>query len=837
MKPAGVATAEIPALRATEVARVPSVTYGPYLGMREDGALVLWAPQEGNGRRFKGVLLDGRGVPKGEAFGIGAAPEQPGLVAVRALGDGYAVVYTRRSASGAGELLEVSCVDARGVPLAEAAVFASIAGSALWVEAVPTAVGALVFHAARSADKRRAEIWATVLDGKCHAAQKAMIARDALAWQAVKRGAGAAVAVVQAMGGAPGTASVVQVDATARVLRTTVVSAPASADLDLDAVSVGESVLLAWSDRRGLDPRVVSALVDGNGKLVAAPEPLTSPDGEQALVRLVPPAPGGPVYAVWERIALLPEAERHIALAALGPEGRVTGPVVELEYSSQDGGVPEFAAAPDGLSALTLASACRVGQACDPAGPGPLYVRLDAGLNPTATEPLRLAPLRGARAELGFGLGCTRDGCFAISALAQAPAPVFATELEARSNAWRPPIRQLASEVTPRVLEHASVSAPESIAAFALDTAGGRDPRDYLAYVTDFDPSTPWSKLSKPAPDGRYEPVRARVVLERLTKTGPKLSEAAPASPISLRAQSVGGVALAHGDPKKDELLLAWAGFDAGVPQVFLSQIGRGGLKLSQRMLTRKKGDLGDIAAAWVGDGWVVAWVDERAGDPEIFATKLDSRLARIGPEQRLTHVAGTASDLSLVFDGKALRLAWSDARVAELPGQADVYSVLLNPRDASRDGDEQCVAETPARSFGPRLAPYEGGFALAWIELGEEGQPGAGAVAVATFGADGSLGPVQQPFPVGSGEPRALGIECVGPSCHLAVVVEDKEKEQVALVGANWAASGPGNSAPLLPIAGSAAAAVSPVFFREDLLFVDSGKDGTRLRRARVKW
>jgi hypothetical protein len=834
-KPGAVALSEVPALRATEIARVPGVTYGPYLGTREEGALVLWAPIEGAERRFKAVVLNGRGTPKGEAFGVGTAPEKLGVVAVRALGAGYGVVYTRQAAPGAGELLEALCLDASGKPLDEASVLGPLTGSALWVEAVPTAAGALVFYALRGADKRRAEIWATALDAKCHAAQKGLVARDALAWQAVKLGGGAVVALVQAAEGPLGTVVVVQVDAAAKVLGSTAVSAPASAELDLDAVSLGDRALLAWTDRRALDPRVFSALVDAGGKLVAPPDRFTAPDGEQALIRLVPPMSGGPAYAAWERISLRPTSGRHIALAALGPEGRPSGATVELDYASEDGGVPEFAAAPKGLSVLTLAPACVNGKACDPDDLGPFFVRLDERMAPVASEPLRLSSLRGARAELGFGLGCTRDGCFAISALSRAPAPVFATELEARSRAFRAPIRPLTNETTPRVLEHESVSAPDSVAGFALDSAGGKDEKDYLAYVTDFDPTTPWRKLDKPAPDGRYEPVRAQVVLERLTSAGPRLSEAAPASPISLRAQSVGGVALSHGDPTKDEMLLAWAGLDAGVPQVFLTLVGKGGAKLSQRMLTRKKGDLGDIAAAWVGDGWVIAWVDERAGDPEVFATKVDARLNRIVPEQRLTNAAGTASDLSLVFDGKALRLAWSDARVAELPGQADIYTALLKPRDASRDGDEQRVAATRAHSFGPRLATYQGGFALGWVERGEEGAPGA--VAVATFAADGRTGPAAQPFALGSGEPRALAIECAGPGCHLAVVSEDREKEQVQLVGVDWSASGPGNTAPLLPIAGSAATGVSPVFWRGDLLFVDSGQDGTRIRRAKVKW
>jgi hypothetical protein len=133
------------ALHATEIARVPGVTYGPYLGTRDDGALVLWAPNEGAERRFKAVPLTAHGRPQGEAITLGSAPEKLGVVAVRALGAGYGVVYTRQGAAGAGELLEALCLDAHGAPLETASVLGPLAGSALWVEAVSSGDGALVF--------------------------------------------------------------------------------------------------------------------------------------------------------------------------------------------------------------------------------------------------------------------------------------------------------------------------------------------------------------------------------------------------------------------------------------------------------------------------------------------------------------------------------------------------------------------------------------------------------------------------------------------------------------------------------------------------------------------
>lgn len=817
------------ALRATEIARVESVTYGPYLGTREDGALVLWALMEGVERRFKAVALSARGKPLNEAITIGNAPEKLGVVAVRAVGAGYAVVYTRQGAEGSVEMLEAACVDAGGKPVEPASALGPLAGAALWIEAVPTAQGALVFYAVRAADKRRAEIWVSALDSKCRGAQKSLVARDALAWQAVRLGDGAFVAVVQAATGAQGAVSVVRVDAAAKVSTTTSVSSKPSAELDLDAVAVDDRLVVAWSDRSALDPRVESAVLDSAGKLLSGPAPFTPPEGEQALVRLVPPAFGGPAFAAWERISLRPDSGRRITLSALGADGRPSGPSVDLEYASDDGGVPEFASTGKGLALLTLAPVCEVGKPCDEAQLAPSYVRLDEHMAPIASEPLRLEPLGGARAELGFGLGCSREGCFAISALTRTPAPVFATELEARSSSFRAPLHANTTHVTPRVLEHESVASPESVAMLAVDAAGGKD---YLAYVTDFDPTTPWKKLDKPAADGRYEPLRAQVILNTLGGSSVKASEPAAASPISLRAQSVSGVSIAHGDPARGELLVAWAGLDAGVPQVFLTLVAKSGAKLSQRMLTRKKGDLGEIVAAWVGDGWVVAWVDERTGDAEVFATKVDPRLNRVVPEQRLTEAPGTASELSLAFDGKALRLAWSDARVAEQAGHADIYTALLRPRDASRDGDEVRVAATRAHSFAPSVAPFAGGFALAWLERGAEGAPGS--VALVTLGADGGAS-TATPFAVGPGEPRALGLSCVEAACRLAVLSEVEERAE--LVGATWSSSGLGASAPLLPIAGNAATTVSPVFWRDDVVFVDSGPDGTRIRRARVKW
>ena len=69
----------------------------------------------------------------------------------------------------------------------------------------------------------------------------------------------------------------------------------------------------------------------------------------------------------------------------------------------------------------------------------------------------------------------------------------------------------------------------------------------------------------------------------------------------------------------KDGLAL-WTGLDKGEPQVFLTSVGFDGKRGQQRMLTRKSGEASDVAGLLVDGGCLVAWVDERSGDAEVYA-------------------------------------------------------------------------------------------------------------------------------------------------------------------------------------------------------------------------
>ena len=372
--------------------------------MRADGGLVVWAASQAKERRFSASALSADGRPIGRATTLGSAPDQLGVVAVRSMREGYALLFTQRSEKG--EQVEALCVSANGEARGAPSPIADVTGRALWVELIPVEQGALAFYAARASERQKAELWAVALDSQCRAVERALIFKNALAWQAAPTSKGAFLSVVQPGDTSGGAVSVAIVDAMAKPRTTTRVSAE-GAELDLDAISLGERLVLAWTDRRSIDPGVVSAALDASGKIVAAPARLTPPEGEQALLRLVSPSPGGKrAFVAFERIEARPATGRYFSVAALDELGHLSGARSELGYANDDGGIPELAAAGDDLVALTVAPLCRRESACEGADTTPSFVRFDSALRPVASEPLRLEPLQGERAELGFGLGC-----------------------------------------------------------------------------------------------------------------------------------------------------------------------------------------------------------------------------------------------------------------------------------------------------------------------------------------------------------------------------------------------------------------------------------------------
>jgi hypothetical protein len=825
--PGPLAAPGVAALRASQFARVPEGTFGPYVGECRDGAVLMWAEpgEEQRGWYTQPVNIDGR--LRGSARRVADAPSEVGLVVLRPNTDGaeLALVSTRRTALG--EWIELMLVSGDGELRMAPRQLAELRTRALWVEVVSIGAKRLVLWAVQK--DALAEIRAILVgaNGQPVGTEAVLSAEGVRAWQAVPFAGGAALGRIRG----EGIVEVVLFDKNGQALgKPTLVSERGRTGLDFDLAVVGDALLVAWSDEREGESRVYRALVGADGNVKVPAGALTAPLGEQALVRLATRSGTGKAWAFWESPAEREGDLRAFDMVSVDREGRPGAARGRVLLEAGDGAVPEFAALDEGVAALTLASACPRNGDCSDADVLPTYVRLGPDLRVEACEPLRLASLNGAPVELGWGLTCGDTHCFALSALGQSPAPVFATMLERRSDHWRSAARLLGREEPPRVRENRVLATSEPLAAVALAKhAGG----SLAAFITDFDPTTPWVKLKKPASDGRYEPLRARLDLLGLKPDGAPI---APAQNLSIRAHSLGGIALASGAPNGD-LFAAWTGVDFGQPQVFLTLVGADGARHSQRMLTRKSGDASDVAVAAVTKGWLVAWIDERDHDPELYVSRVDERLGRVGNEQRITNAPGAATQVALAPLGDNAVIAWADARDPDQPGEADIFLQRVRIRDAAPVGGEQRVLATRGHSFAPVLRARGAGLFLAWLERGVLGASGSAGLVFQQLDASGSTSGEPQRVPIAQGEPTALAVDCQGNDCRIVFAARSGD-ESALFAGVLRGEASTVRFRRLLTLVSRGSVGVPLALGGDELVYADADSEGRwRVRRALLDW
>jgi hypothetical protein len=204
------------------------------------------------------------------------------------------------------------------------------------------------------------------------------------------------------------------------------------------------------------------------------------------------------------------------------------------------------------------------------------------------------------------------------------------------------------------------------------------------------------------------------------------------------------------------ETLLVWTGLDNNQPQVFTTLLDARGEKLSQRMLTRKPGEVHQLTAAALDDGFAVAWLDERRGPQDVYVAKLDPRLQRKTPDLRQGNSAGPASGVAIATVGKELWVARTEG--------SHVVLTRLNPVTLAPLG-EASIHEGQA-PVSPTLTPRDGAATLSWLEKGA-----ASAVGYASLDAAG------QPSAVGSvsldDQAQDLAVQCPATGCTAVVTTQ----------------------------------------------------------------
>lgn len=828
------ALAPLTAYRFAEVKDV----IGPYVGRDGEVALAAWAEAQGSSRSLTVAPIDAQGVP-GPPVRVGTITPELDLVLVRGFGAAssktagkprFAVVTTRRSEQKTR--IDLAGLRADGSALWGPTTLAERGARVLWVGFVIAGEQPLLLWAEQPSTAKAgdaATLYGLPVSVEGKPAAPAVISSRACVWQTAVVGGQAALASVRAGndGCRNGTVTLDLLGASGRSDKTVEVGGRAA--LDLDMVAAPDGFVLAWSDREQLEPRVMTARVDARGGLRAAAAPAVAAVGEQAVLALVS---GGslssPAFLVWENVGERPEGARFFEISALNADGRASGAHSRLLYARTDGGAPELVAHAGGVAALTLAPACT--DSCDSSPPVPTFVALDAGLELQTSEPLLLDKLGGHAADLGWGLSCPSHGCFALAAPSRSPATLYTVPLPVRPNPYRAAAEPVAPVAKPRVVSgDVLLRASAPLSQIALGELSGRD---LVGYVTEFDPTTPWQKLSKPAEDGRLEPLRARLAVRPFSRDGAR-GALGDEQVISLRAHSLGGLSLLTDPSAAKDSLAVWTGLDKGEPQVFLTSVGSDGKRGGQKMLTHKRGDASDVAALTLDNGYLLAWVDERSGDAEVYATRVTRGLERTGVEQRVTSADGAASQLLLArLSGKPYAI-WADARASEEPGWADIYGAFVRPTDAARDGGEHRLTNTRPHSFSPQVGQLAGSAVLAWLEEGADGAPASARLAM--LGADGDLSGNVGVVPIEAGAPRGLGLECQEVSCRVVVTVEAEGRGEIH--GFEWRPSSQPHVTRLSGLGAPSAAIVAPLV-RGDFVYVADLRDGQGLvRRLGVEW
>ena len=749
-----------PSVPSRAIATLGGKSIGPFTARGAGGAAIAtWIANDDAGARRLFALPIGAGTnEKTEGWSLSTVPAETTALVVRAAGDRAGFFAAWSAILDRGEVLAVLSLGADGSAKGTVVDVARTNDHVVWLEIVPTPRGALCVWAEETRDGE-ANILAVALeaDGKMRGLPT-RVAHGASGWQAVAAGDGAGIAVVsppdakktktKAKGGA---LSWVRIDADARVVGapTPIATAPTVSG-DVDVVAAGGGYVFAWTDRTGEDAEVELASIDATGR-VQGPKRAMDSVGGGTLAALATGKAG--VVLAWDEAMRKSQASRrmHVAKIALGALAAEEIAVI----APQGRGAPEIAPTDAGFAMLFPAVVCAQSP-CVPAGIAPTFVRFDAQGSAVETQPIRVGDKHDP-AAVAWALDCAGDRCTALAALGATPTPVSVVDLAPRATPFHPPVVPPRPAGAPRVT--------------ALKTLAGGEPLAEVAAARVGDGALVATITSAVEDDDDKKKKGATVQVRELDANGD--TKGAPFV-VTTRARTSGGVAIASGDAPEDGAVVAWTAKDGAHNQVHVTKLNAKGRRTNEVQLTSSKGGASDVAIAWAGGGWMVAWVDQRDGNGEVYAARLDKDLNRTSKEERITNAQGDAGDVALLVQGERTYLAWADPRDSSKDNFSDIWFATLKTKDATRSGDETRVLATAAHSRSPSIAMAVDLPAIAWIEeapmgLDANNMGAYGAMYVRMVGGRPLRDPVRLAL-AGEGLATAIALELTRAGVHAYV-------------------------------------------------------------------
>ena len=781
-----------PAVRSHVIGTIARRALGPVSSRNESGGVAAWivSSDRGSGQDLVVAPFGIDGALVGEPRVALSLPEEATSLVVRAAGgssDGWLVAFA--TLLDRGEALSVLALNSEGTARATPVDVQRTSDHVRWVDLVSTPRGPVCVWAEESASGN-ANILAAPLDlGGKPRGVPVRVAQDVMSWAVTPAGDGVALAVVDGHGaGQPegaGPLSWLRLDAEGRVVgeRVTLVSSPSvGSDFEVAALLGSDDHesraagpwVLAWTDGTGDDSRVTLVTLERDG-VVRGPYRVPDVVGGSRLVGLA--SGGSGIALAWDDSHSANHGPRALHLARVTVDGLSNlGAAPSLEVAAR--AHVEFVGTRDGFALLAPSVPCAIGDAGRdakafpqsrpppevapaPAGtcPGPTlptFIRLDGNLASSQVEPLFVGSAQEP-ATLAWRLECVGDRCGVLAATNASPTPIFSVDLVRRPSLYRAPVAPTLPTGAARATQVGTLATGQSFVEVAATRLGGET---FVATLT--------NGTGSGRRRGSHGAGGSIVSLRRI------VGDAPPVGPtiLSNRAVAVGGVALDAAKTPTDGAIVAWVARDGSHAQVHVAHIVGHGHLPEDVKLTHGRGTASDVAVAWTGDGWLVAWVDTRDGNGEVYATKLDRNLKRVARDERITHAPGDASDVVLLVAGKMAWIAWSDPRESPDDGRGDVYVTTLRLDDARPASKETRVLETAANSRSPRLAPVKDGALVVWVEDAPSGVDAPGAVLAVRVSDDGIvLGAPNKLTLAAEGTPETVALE-QAPTGNVRVAV-----------------------------------------------------------------
>jgi hypothetical protein len=711
-------------------------------------------------------------------------------------------------------------LDGEGKPKNTTLELVTLRSALLWLDVIDTRSGPIVLYAVNRDE--RAEIRAVGLNPN-HSLRFAdrEVASGLRAWQAVKSPDGAALAVVTAgEKGRGGQVSLRLLDDQATLVGKPIeLSNEGTAEIDLDLTRVRKAYVLAWSERRRVDSTVMLAAVDAKGNVMTPPSRATRPLGEQSLVRLIPPGPLGKAALLWEELNL-PNERRRLSLAEVDENGKIASSTVYLPCVGQGNQVPEIVATSKGWSLLTIDDGAPSTNG-EERNPVPVYLELGPEMIARSKQDLRFGATNNEIPLLAWGLVC-QQGCRMTAAFDGDNVQIKNIKfgdvgLESSRRAAAQSFVRQASNQTPRLEELESVLEVEPLADFSVN----RSAKGFqLSYLTYFEATAPLAKLAKPGPDGRTDPLQARVDVLSLPES---FVPSTPTS-ISFRATSQPGVAVATGNAQDPETVVAWSALDKGQPQVFASLYGVDGKKRTQRMLTHRTGALDEVTAVAVPEGWYVAWLDERGPMGELYGMRLSKTLDRRGGEQKVSQGTGQVTSIALLPQSNYLLAVWSEVKKTAQRRNAELYARRLSLVDGSPLSTATRLLENSGAVKFLTVTPFGSGAVLSWLEVMQEGNSvdAPGRVRYVRLDDRGALVSTIKDITTPNLVPVSLAIDCMEKRCHGVITTDLGGRGELLAFDFDPTVEQAPSLVPLFQSLGTVEQNVAPVLLGNHLFAVD---------------